>query len=139
MNKENYGNINNNSNSTDVLQDYEIEVVKKIGFWANLFYKITKHKDQKLLSSGNTKPQKTYKSISYLWFLGDIKNSVFNTLDNLKNSISYKNLENNSNFLKPEIIGKNISNENNNIENLENVQLNTNTQDIIIPKPIDKK
>ena len=74
MNKRNSSNINNNSNSTDVLQDYEIEVVKKIGFWANLFYKITKHKDQKLLSSGNTKPQKTYKSISYLWFLGDIKN-----------------------------------------------------------------
>ena len=37
MNKGNSSNINNNSNSTDVLQDYEIEVVKKIGFWANLF------------------------------------------------------------------------------------------------------
>jgi len=124
MNDENFKNQNNNFHENTVLEDYEIEVVKKISFWANLIYKF---KNIKLLPSGNTKPQKTYKSIFYMWNLGSFKNSIFNTLDTLKASFSKSQNINSKNSIDLQIIGKN-----NNYQSSKN----SNKISIIIPTPI---
>lgn len=126
MNDENLKNQNNAFHDANVLEDYEIEIVKKIGFWATLLYKF-KNKNVKLLPSGNTKPQKTYKSIFYMWNLGSFKISLFNTLDNFKSSISKHEITDNKNYINLQIIGK----EDNYKQNIE-----SNTS-VIIPKPIN--
>lgn len=126
MNDENLKNQNNTFHDTAVLEDYEVEIVKKIGFWATLLYRL-KNKNIKLLPAGNTKPQKTYKSIHYMWNLGSLKTSLFNTLDNIWQFIYKEKSDTKINSISPQIIG----NENNNSKNT------TSDIPIIMPKPIN--
>lgn len=130
MNDKKLVNQNNNFHEANVLKDYEIEVVKKISFWASLFYKLKKQNTKFLPAVSNT-PRKTYKSISYMWNLGNFKASLFNILDNLKNSISKSETTINNNSINLQIIGKG----NNHDEISKTTQNNIS---VIIPKQINK-
>ena len=122
MNDENFKNQNNTFQNAQTMEDYDIEIVKKISFWTTLFYKF-KNKNVKLLPSGNTQPQSTYKSITYMWLLGDLRNSLFSKFDKLKSKI----------FKQKEIQTTNSY--------ISNSQINTNSSvnTIIVPKTVDIK
>ena len=120
MNDENFKNQNNTFQNAQTMEDYDIEIVKKISFWTTLFYKF-KNKNVKLLPSGNTKPQSTYKSITYMWLLGDLKNSLFSKFDKLKSTI---------------IKQKEIQITNSYISNAQ-INTNSNINAIIVPRTVN--
>lgn len=127
MDDMNFKNQNNTSQKTTTLNDYEIEVVKKISFWASLFYNVKNKKEQKLLPSITCSPPKTYKSISYMWNIGSLRTSLFNTFDSFKKIIIHSKKDSTINTLKREIIGKNIK---------PSLMQNSTSTNIIIPKNI---
>lgn len=120
--------INNyEENTSSHLQDYEIEIPNKKNFFTSFLDKFKLNKNQKLLDSGN-RPKTTTRSISSLWRLGNIKASLFHTLDSVKKIMSNKfSSEPHKNSLIPEIIG----------ENLENQKENDFSKDSIISKTHD--
>ncbi len=118
----------NKVNIDDTNLSDEYYVVKKISFWTNLFYKIKNNKQPKLLSSVELKPQKTFKSIFYMWNLGNFRTLLFNSLD-FFNNIFFHFLEKNSiNSIQTQIIGKDINN---------TIAINNSKISIIVPKPIN--
>lgn len=130
MNDINLKNQNNNIQDESAIKNYEVEVVKKISFWANLIYKIKNGKAQKLLPAAELKPQKTYKSISYMWNMGNIRASLFNTLDTVRNFFFNPFEKNPINSIEAQIIGKGDTS----VAALKENQIN-----FIIPKPINIK
>lgn len=113
--------------NSDVFQNSKVEAVKKLSFWAHLFYRILAGKAQKLLPSAELKPQKTYKSIFYMWNLGNFRTVLFNSLDSIRNSFVHAFEKSNINSLKTQIIGKDIN---------SSVSLKNSELAIIVPKPI---
>lgn len=126
---DNLKNENKNIHDETILENYDAEVIKKISFWANLIYKIKNGKNQKFLPSTELKPQKTYKSIFYMWNMGNLKISLFNKLDSVRNIFVNSIHKNNINSLEAQIIGKGDS-----AVVLKDSQIN-----FIIPKPINLK
>ncbi len=126
---DNLKNENKNIHDETILENYDAEVIKKISFWANLIYKIKNGKNQKFLPSTELKPQKTYKSIFYMWNMGNLKISLFNKLDSVRNIFVNSIHKNNINSLEAQIIGKGDS-----AIVLKDPQIN-----FIIPKPINLK
>lgn len=119
-----------NQNNINTLEDYEIEIVKKISFWTKLLYNIKNKKEQKLLPSGDSKAKKTYKSIFYMWNFGSFRTNLFNTLESFRNSITTPDKNSHTNTLYTEIIGNNSDFE----------QITTQLEKtIIIPKSIKKE
>ena len=127
MNDINLKNQNNNIQDETVLHNYE--VVKKISFITNLIYKIKNSKTQKLLPTTELKPQKTFKSIHYMWNMANFRTSLFNILDSIRNFLSNSFQKNPVNSLEAQIIGKS-----NNVVILSETPIN-----FIIPKPIKLK
>ena len=85
--------MNNNqlNNHVNDLDDYKIEVADKQGFFATLLNKLKKNKDQKYLNSADLpKAKTTGRSISSLWGMGSIRESLFGTFQNIQKSISEK-------------------------------------------------
>ena len=127
MNDINLKNQNNNIQDETVLHNYD--VVKKISFITNLIYKIKNSKTQKLLPTTELKPQKTFKSIYYMWNMANFRTSLFNILDSIRNFLSNSFQKNPVNSLEAQIIGKS-----NNVVILNETPIN-----FIIPKPIKLK
>lgn len=125
MSDINLENQNNNIHDEAVLKDYE--VVKKLSFWASIIYKIKNGKAQKFLPSADLKPQKTYKSISYMWNMGNLRTSLFNTLDSIRNFFINPFTKSPINSLEAQIIGKSDS----------TAVINEPNLNFIIPKPIN--
>lgn len=113
--------------NSDVLENSKVEAVKKLSFWTHLFYRIRAGKAQKLLPSAEQKPQKTEKSIFYMWNLGNFRTTIFNSLDSIRNTFVNSFEKGTINSLKAQIIGKDITN---------SVALKNSDLAIIVPKPI---
>ena len=94
----------NNIETNSSLQDYEIEIQNKQNFFTTILNKYKLNKNQKLLNSGN-KIKTTNQSISSLWGLGNIRASLFRTIDSVRKTISKKlSPKSNQNSFTPEII-----------------------------------
>ena len=64
-------------NESAVLEDYEVEVAEKRGFFAGIIDKIKGKNSTKLLTSGNKDNfQKTNRSISSMWAVGSIRRGL---------------------------------------------------------------
>lgn len=113
--------------NADVLENSKAEAVKKLSFWTHLFYRIRVGKAQKLLPLGEPKPQKTEKSIFYMWSLGNFRTTIFNSLDFIRNTFVNSFEKSTINSLKAQIIGKDIISH----STLKNSELT-----IIVPKPV---
>lgn len=113
--------------NSDVLENSKVEAVKKLSFWTHLFYRIRAGKAQKLLPSAELKPQKTEKSIFYMWNLGNFRTTIFSSLDSIRNTFVNSFEKSTINSLKAQIIGKDITNS----STLKNTELA-----IIVPKPV---
>ena len=124
MNDKKTGNQNNTSQTTSILNDYEIEIIKNFSFWTSLFYNIKNKTTQKLLPDANDNIKITNKSTYYIWHKNTFKISIFNFCDSIKNTI-FSQPQKNPNTLQCHIIGKN--------NNISSEILHSN---IIIPKNI---
>lgn len=121
MDKEN-NSINNN--------DYKYEIKDKKNIFSNFIEKIKSHKNQKLLTSGNSKSNHiTNRSINSLWNLASIRSTVLQKLDKISNSIINREKVETRNGFKTEIIGK--TNEGN--KSNENSKLDAKIKNPIIP------
>lgn len=90
--------LNNDSiDSLSDLKDYEIKTPDKKNLFSS-FLNIFKNKNQKLLDSGNH-TKTTTRSISSMWRMGNLRTSLFNSIENIRKSISGK-------FSKTEIRNK---------------------------------
>ena len=103
--------INNNDakNPSLDLKDYEQDVPDRKNFFSSLLNKFKTNKSQKLLTTGeDTKTHTTNRSISSLWGIGNLRASLFTSLDNVRKSISKKfSSKEPRNTLSVEIIGEN--------------------------------
>jgi len=113
--------------NSDVLENSKVEAVKKLNFWTHLFYRIRVGKAQKLLPSAELKPQKTEKSIFYMWNLGNFRATIFSSLDSIRNTFVNSFEKSTINSLKAQIIGKDIT---------KSSTLNNTELAIIVPKPV---
>ena len=121
----------NNIETNSSLQDYEIEIQNKQNFFTTILNKFKLNKNQKLLNSGN-KIKTTNQSISSLWGLGNIRASLFRTIDSVRKTISKKlSPKSNQNSFTPEIIGKNLENQKENSISKEDILNEQHTSPII--------
>ncbi len=112
--------------NSNALGSSKVEAVKKLSFWTHLFYRIKTGKAQKLLPSAEPITQKTHKSISYMWNLGNFKATLFGSLDYIRNTFVHSVEKNTITSLKAQIVGKDIISS----------TLQNNEVAIIVPKPI---
>lgn len=97
----------NIENESAVLEDYEVEVAEKKGFFAGIIDKIKGRNGTKLLTSGNKDNfQKTNRSISSMWAVGSIRRSLMQGLESINRTLFGKTEKVDQSNITTEVIGK---------------------------------
>ena len=94
-------------NESAVLEDYEVEVAEKRGFFAGIIDKIKGKNSTKLLTSGNKDNfQKTNRSISSMWAVGSIRRGLMQGLENLNRTLFGQAEKVDQSNITTEVVGK---------------------------------